>query len=381
MKIGVITYWQSCDNYGQQLQCWALQQYLIKLGHEPYLIRYDFKNRVPIHNFIDRFKTWLIYKKIKNLILSFLRIIKKPTELKNIKRQFHNFRKHNLKCSARIYISLEDLQRHPPLADAYIVGSDQVWSQTLLNIENEVFFLNFGATNIKRISYAPSFALKTYPDAVKQRLYELLSAFSCVSVRDDSSLDICSQVGINAIKVVDPTLLLTPKEYDSIERITAHSYPFVYIYILNVRSPEEIRFAELQTYMYTRCLSCKATASSGYFPANEVLATDYIYPNVGEWINTIRQAEYVVTPSFHGVVFCILMHTPFVYIPLQGQYSSGNDRVLSLLSDLNLIDRVLTDDVSYETIMNKQIDWVLIDKSVDELRSSSYSFIREALGC
>ena len=45
MKIGIITLWQSNDNYGQQLQCWALQQALLKLGHEPYLIRYDIDGR------------------------------------------------------------------------------------------------------------------------------------------------------------------------------------------------------------------------------------------------------------------------------------------------------------------------------------------------
>lgn len=46
MKIGVITFWQSLDNYGQQLQCWALQQYLQKEGHDVFLIRYDFANRI-----------------------------------------------------------------------------------------------------------------------------------------------------------------------------------------------------------------------------------------------------------------------------------------------------------------------------------------------
>ena len=44
MRIGIVTFWQSGDNYGQQLQCWALQRYLKGIGHEPFLIRYLYKN-------------------------------------------------------------------------------------------------------------------------------------------------------------------------------------------------------------------------------------------------------------------------------------------------------------------------------------------------
>ena len=46
MKIGIITFWQSNDNYGQALQCFALQKQLISMGHTPFLIKYTPSHKV-----------------------------------------------------------------------------------------------------------------------------------------------------------------------------------------------------------------------------------------------------------------------------------------------------------------------------------------------
>lgn len=69
MKIGVITFWQSLDNYGQQLQCWALQQYLQKEGHDVFLIRYDFANRIIGKGIKNELKKNLIYHFLKITVL------------------------------------------------------------------------------------------------------------------------------------------------------------------------------------------------------------------------------------------------------------------------------------------------------------------------
>ena len=67
MKIAVTTFWDSNDNYGQLLQCYALQQYLKKLGHEPFLIRYK-----PEQN---KKRWWQMLRKLFNLsyVLSYLK--------------------------------------------------------------------------------------------------------------------------------------------------------------------------------------------------------------------------------------------------------------------------------------------------------------------
>ena len=141
MKIGIITFWQTKDNYGQMLQNLALQQYLLSLGHSPYLIRYAHSQAKQsqiedvVLNFLRRIKH-LNFKRNKSLLFE--------EQAHDENRCFEQFKFENLNVSERVYYSLRELKKNPPQADVYIVGSDQVWSKFLYLKENEVFFLGFG---------------------------------------------------------------------------------------------------------------------------------------------------------------------------------------------------------------------------------------------
>jgi hypothetical protein len=130
MKIGIMTFWRSEDNYGQLLQCYALQKYLRDAGHDAYLIRYDSKN--------DYIKLSVWKKAIKGLnpVKSFGYIsskIRAPLIKKlNAERKFLDFRNIYIKQSKSIYHSYKELVENPPEADMYITGSDQVWNSDCL---------------------------------------------------------------------------------------------------------------------------------------------------------------------------------------------------------------------------------------------------------
>ena len=132
MKIGIVTFWQTRDNYGQMLQCWALQHYLRSCGHEPYLIRYrhteafaiDFK--ITVKGFIKN----LLRLRLKSLLPK--KTILPPLSNNDKQRDFETFKKEKLQVSERTYLSLQELQKEPPEADCYIVGSDQVWSKLIV---------------------------------------------------------------------------------------------------------------------------------------------------------------------------------------------------------------------------------------------------------
>lgn len=377
MKIGVITFWQSSDNYGQQLQCWALQQHLQKEGHNVFLIRYDFANRIIENGRKNKLKKSWAYQFLKFLVVKLKYFLSRHAR----ERGFVRFRRENLVMSNVLYRTLDELKKNPPLCDAYIVGSDQVWSQLLSLEENEVFYLNFGNKETKRISYAPSFSLKEYPAHLLSNLKEMLHHLNAISVRDNSSVEICGTVGIKAVKVVDPTFLLNGIEYNSLLKndipYSVKSYAFVYS--INIESSEELHYNELKNYCNHMGLKCIATASSGYVPAKEFLPVDYVYPKVGDWIKFIKNAFFVVTPSFHGVVFCLIMHTPFIYIPLKGRFSGGNDRVLSLLDDLSLSSYVLHDGKSYKNILSQQINWKAVDDKIRKMKEYSIKFLTDSL--
>lgn len=384
MKIGIITLWQSSDNYGQQLQCWALQQQLLKMGHEPYLIRYDIEHRVLYKTswwkkLIKLILLYPVYKRLKNRKQN--KEEKKLIEynsLKNKNRDFENFRKNNLLMSENLYSSLQELRDNPPKADAYIVGSDQVWAHLLSFDENRAMFLDFGAENIKRIAYAPSFSMPKYPEHLNGRLKENLSRFDSLSVREQTGVGICKGLGYDAQVVVDPTMLLKKEDYSKIKDSVSNGN-FIYLYYLNISSSEEVEWKQLQVFSQKQNLKVIATPASGYIPGKEIFnLCDYAYATIPQWINMMDKAQLVVTTSFHGVVFCILHHTPFVYFPLKGKFSRGNNRVVDLCNMLGLSSRIWNTDTSFEKMYNEVIDWKVIESKLDAKRIDSINYLKEA---
>ena len=386
MKIGIITLWQSSDNYGQQLQCWALQQELIKLGHNPYLIRYDVEyrtrnNKSPLWK--KALKLVLIYPVIKSLKRRKIRekeqLLKAYNAKRNNERQFLSFRKDNFLVSDNIYSTLQELKDNPPEADAYIVGSDQVWAYTLDNYENRVMFLDFGDKKIKRIAYAPSFSMPSYPEKLKLVLKENLDRFDSLSVREQTGAIICNEIGCTAQVVVDPTMLLTSKDYSVIANAnTCGSY--IYLYYLNISNSEEVEWQQLHEFANNNNLKIIATPASGYIQGKELFdKVEYQYATIPQWIGLINGARLVVTTSFHGVVFCIIHRTPFIYFPLMGKYSRGNNRVIDLCKILGLSNHIWNSSSSFESLFQKTIDWENVQEKLELLRKGSIDYLKNAL--
>lgn len=380
MKIGVITYWQSYDNYGQILQAWALQQYLIDLGHEAFIIRYDFDNRP--------YPT-LLWKKILRIILFplyYQRVVARKKNREsfirfNKERQFDEFRESELYFSKKIYSKRSQLCNDYPIADCYIVGSDQVWARLVNYKENLVFFLKFGPKSIKRISYAASFGFDSYPKELENDLRNALKDFDAISCREYSGVSICNSININATKVLDPTLLFDYRKYlDLYKGYTNNFGSYIFIYSLNVSSPEDIGWKQLKKVANEKGLKIIVVTATGYINANEELFKDVIYikASIKEWLSLIANAELIVTPSFHGIVFSIIFKKNFIFTPVVGKYSKGNDRITDLLSDLNLSKRIFKEN-NIENIFLDSINWPIVDKCLLKQKIQSESFLKENL--
>ncbi len=386
MKIGIITLWQSNDNYGQILQCYALQQQLLNLRHEPYLIRYDIENRfgkIKVSLWKKLLKVLLIYPAIKSLKLK--RQKQKVAELKvynilrNKERDFESFRKKHFLVSDKIYSNLQHLQISPPIADAYIVGSDQVWAHLLDKKENQAMFLNFGNKNIKRIAYAPSFSMSSYPKKLKAQLKENLGRFNSLSVREQTGVEICKELGYNVQIVVDPTMLIKREDYSKIASEDNYG-TYIYLYYLNISHPDEIEWKKLHEFSENFNIRIIATPSSGYIQGQELFDdVEYRYASIPQWINLINNAKLVVTTSFHGVVFCILHHTPFIYFLLKGKFARGNNRVISLCNMLGLSNRIWSNTSSFDSLSKQDIKWEEVDEKLNAYRLESIDFLNKAL--
>lgn len=388
MKIAILTYWTSSDNYGQLLQCYALQKYLRDKGYEAYLVRYSPINQNIRHN--PTIWNKLKNVKLKNLLpwvrkrlkaeIAYENHLRKLNKKLNLQRKFDEFRNSYLCVSEIIYHSIEELKANPPQADIYICGSDQVWHDSLLEPNVAGWYLQFGDNNIKRISYAASIG-RTYKKEEYDKLKLYLSKFNAISLREYKAYKIIKDIGFDNAKMVpDPTLLLPTNKYISLikeNNKTINKTQYIFFYTINIKSPNEICWYELKSFIESQSLSIKSVGSSGYYPARNIIPNvENIQATIPEWLSLIKGAKYVVTTSFHGVIFCIKMHVQFMVIPLMNENSSANDRIFSFLNSVGLSNRIYIKPMKASVLLCQEIDWDKVDKAIDDLKNIGEQFLK-----
>lgn len=366
MKIGIITYWDSNDNYGQLLQCYALQAHLRTLGHAPFLIRY--RNRV-------EYKSGFKLKKLVEYILNFktyLNFVIQTRDNKkysktsnNLSRDFDAFRNKYVTMTENIYDQIE-IYNNPPDAEAYICGSDQIWSA------DDVYYLPFVRKGLIKIAYAPSFGGEN--PFIGQRaevIKSYLKDFSFIGMREKSGVNIVNRNGFNnAIQVIDPTLLLTSNDYDKLllkNDIKKTNNAFVYL----LGSPICCDIKEIMKFINERGFETTYAASQGRVDkfTKELLT-------IPQWINAIKEAPLVVTNSFHCVVFSLIYHRPFIFVPLDGSFARMNDRLIDILSKSNLTNRVYKGDFNE---ISDEIDFSTFDNYIKAERLKSNNIFSKYL--
>lgn len=383
MKICIITYWNSLSNYGQLLQCYALQQYLINSGHEVSIIKCTAQVQFYRHHFLKLRKVVqsphkylrVFYVKLLNLLHT--RINKKLDK----KRAFDKFRsKYIIFEGSHYYKNYVSLKENPPHADLYIVGSDQVWNRPIDDQNLPIFFLNFGNKNIKRISYAASFARSQISKEEKNILKKYLSSFDGISVREISGINICKSLGFTVKLCLDPTLLAGRLIFDKLILKTHAKSSNIFLYAINVINKKELYWNKINEFLLQTGFSFSYCMSSGHVEnSNIIQAFENERLTIEEWLYRIAYCNFFITTSFHGVAFAILYHKPFMTILLKGGISGGNDRIISLLEKLKLRDRIYNEDIKIEQIYKSEIDWDMVDSLLSDLRLDSIDFLNSYL--
>ena len=338
--IGVITHWGSLDNYGQTLQTYALQQTLSELNLAPFLIRYkeDGIKRSFLQKLFSCLNPRFFYSAIRNKRLN------RIDYRNNIQhgRDLRSFLDSKIRQADIIY-GREDLLASPPDADIFITGSDQVWNKL-----DRSYFLDF--TDKKKIAYAASFGSADYVGKALIDLNMLLKQFSHITVRENSGVDICRRANVkNASVVPDPTLLLTDSHYRNLAVIEKNIRPYILIYFLGNQT--DFNIERCYEFAEENNLDVKYIAGQ-----RQIDKYEKIYPSMEEWLGLIDKASYVVTNSFHGTALSIILNTPFISVPLTANSKKMNDRLETLLTRYNLVDRitsdlsVLRDPIEYQPI-------------------------------
>jgi hypothetical protein len=357
VKIGIMTYWWSDDNYGQILQCYALQKYLRDAGHDAYLIRYNPDN--------DYIKTTLLEKVIKSFnpvkLFRFFRIklTKKIIKKLNEQRKFEEFKNNFINYSKQIYLSFKELVEYPPKADIYIAGSDQIWNTFSMSITRSkdvlrAYFLDFGDSLIKRVAYAASFGKDKLSDDFKQEASPFLQHFDYISVREKSGLEICRQCGFDrAVWAPDPTMLLDADVYRSLYNSNPINKPkksYCLLYMLSNKTVLSVR----KVFLWAKRNNIEIVYITGNARYDKY---QKYYATIPEWLYLIDHARYVITNSYHCTIFSLLFQKQFGIVPLAGRHKAMNSRFVSLWEIFRIGARYVTDDF---TVLDELINWNLI---------------------
>ena len=343
MKIGILTFFWSNDNYGQLLQCYALQKFLNDRGHEVFLINYDYRKDFVKTPFIKKCLKTLNLKKLLNY-LEYKRHSFCVTKEQNLNdRKFNLFRSKYITLSNNRYDSIFELQENPPLADIYIVGSDQVWNFLLgdfYKVKNIIhsYMLDFGNDKTKKISYAASWGITSLPEKYKQEITPLMKRFNYISVREETGVKLCKECGRDdADYVCDPTLLLNKEIYRTIYKenpIRKPEKPYILLYMVNNKFDFNIQ--------YVFDFSKKKNLDVVYVTGNGVIDNYKKYfATIPEWLYLVDNAEYVITNSFHCGVFSSIFHKKYGIVTLNGRDSGMNSRFDSLFNMLGIDDRYI----------------------------------------
>ncbi len=339
-----MTFWWSEDNYGQLLQCYALQKYLRDLGYEAYLIRYLPDNDIAQDPLIKKIYKALNPQKLYNFAKNRINRKKLEIERKNNNRQFELFRQKYIIQSPVIYSSLKELQDNPPEADTYIVGSDQVWNFWGMPIEKcknliHAYFLDFGFEKTKRISYAASWGRTDVANEEIAEITPLLKRFGYVSVREKNGIELCNKCNFSKAEwVCDPTLLLSAETYRKIYcecEIRRKDRKFLLLYMLGNECDFDIKTA----YEF----AAKKNIEVVYVSGNDLTANrQKTFATIPEWLYLVDNAEYVITNSFHCGVFSTIFHRQFGIVPLTGTCAGMNARLSSLFELTGIGERFVT---------------------------------------
>ena len=302
MKISInstYSYIRTNINYGSTLQCYALQKYLKKRGHDPEHLR-DYRAN-PV----------LILKRLKNIKYF------KPFCAKAVAQfEMGRFIKENIAVSTKGYISEKAMYKNCPKADCFIAGSDQIWRNPTGSR-----FLNYAPDEAIKLSYAASFGRTSLPKEIAEKIKPWLSRFDGISVREKTAVTMVeSIVDKEVVQVLDPTLLLDMGEYPY-ANIEEKNY--CYCYFLNLGDKKNVSFDEIKRYAADENMKLIVTSPSNY---TLFLNENPIFPTVEKWLGLYKNANCIFTNTYHGMLFCIIFKKQFLFFVQKGSGAAENDR-------------------------------------------------------
>ena len=377
-KIGIITILKT-NNYGAELQAYATQSALRKMGYDAEIIDYLFYKN-PLHKQTQRSQPVFNFGLKKRLAEWVYPLITNLKSLGNrhkndvrVKR-FEQFHMENTKLSV-VYKSMDELYDAKLDYDVYMVGSDQVWNPGIYS-SLLPYMLTFAPKGKKRVSYASSFGVSQI-DASQQWLYKkYLPEFSAIGVREKNAVEMVEDIaGCHATWVLDPTLLLNKEDWEEVaSEVRYVTGPYVLLYELTpCPYIKKLAYAMRKEKGLTIVRICKRAAEED----KDESIVNVIDAGPAEFVRLFADADMVITNSFHGTAFSINFGKEFYTVtPLHKQ---NNSRQQSLLELFSIKERLILEGTEIRAITLKPIDYAIVNSTLDKERNKSINFLNSAI--
>lgn len=345
-KVGIITI-TGLGNYGNRLQNYALQQAIEK------------SSDCECETFVN--KSCRIKGYIKNIIMP------RHGELTKREQEFQEFNNKFVHFSD---IKINNISKDRRILDydCLVCGSDQIWNSDYP--ENDKANFGFFFKSIKTISYAASFGTDTIAENKKKRYAKYLKQMAAISIREDKGKELAEELtGRTDICVhVDPTFLLTAEEWRKVEKKPKmyNGEKYILKYFLGEKNGEVNR--ELEEY-----------AANHQLKIIDMISPDSPYYNIGpsEFLYLERNAELVVTDSFHSCVFAIIFQRPFIVAERkENNFQSMGSRIDTLLNKFYLENRKYNVK-SFENMRLDEIDFNKTNGIVEYERKCSFQYLKK----
>ena len=353
-KIGVVTITDN-NNYGNRLQCYAVQRFIVEHLDMP---------TESINNYNgNQFKK--IIKKMIKTILNYDNQQKKNQRYK----MFIAFNK-NIKISRYIIKNGKVNKKIEDEYNYFITGSDQVWNPTFAG--QQFYYLDF-SKNTPKISFSASIGTTDLTTKDKEKIKNNLNDFEFISVREQSAKEIIEKLTKrNDVEVlIDPTMLLTSEEWDKVSK-----------------KPEQIKKIKQKKYILNYFLGElsesrkqeieRIAKENNCHIINILDKTNPFYitgPSEFLWLE--KNAFLICTDSFHSSVFAILYNRPFVVFDREDKMKKMNSRIDTLLSKFKLEDRRFNGKEITKENLNH--DYTEAYKILEKERKKSEEFLKKAL--
>lgn len=374
-KVAIITF-HAAHNYGSVLQAYATQYLVSSMGYDNEIINYRLPNQREFYNNLYSHKFGN-----KDFLRRLMRI---PEHKKRVKRKetFESFILSNYKLSDYEYNTYEELINLHDKYKAIITGSDQVWNkhckaEFMTEPEKSIlgYFLDWADDTVSRISFSSSFGGMKREEIAE--FTQMLNKYSALSVREADGAQMLSELLNNrpVENTLDPTLLLGREEWNGLCKHKSYSGDHRYILIYTLRQYNAAKELLEPVKSLAKKHGLKIKMLAPFSLTTEHGVESVIDSGPADFIALVRDAELVVTDSFHGTAFSINMGTPFYVI----EHSKDNRKGL-LLKRLGLQERTLSSCNELTHIVDYTCDYAEPHQLLSRERERSIKWLSDRLG-